>query len=211
MEDRRKPWTFQSDYTAKNFKEILDRLSRKTYRRIEREENLINEMEVGDCMLIASGEISMVAVGLDGGRFEIARVHRGGVAGILPLTSSDVRYQLLVTYPVEVYVVSETELKKVLSEMKASVPYKVSLFGRSIHIPISPMLGMDIHERVLYILDYIAVFEEGRSGRRVIDVSPSKISVLTGIKREVVSLAFAKLIKHGLISVIHGNIMVKKR
>lgn len=210
-EDRKKPWTFQSQFASKNLEEIVNKLSEKVYRKIDKGMDLIKEMEESEAWVIAKGELSFTAVSSDGVKFEIAIAHRGGIIGLLPSVSQDIGYQLLVTYPAEIYVTNKNELKNVLSDMKASVSYKSSLFSKSIHIPLSPMLGMDIHEKILYILEYLAVLEEKKSGRRVIKISPSKVNVLTGIKREVVSLALARLIKHGWISIIHGNIMVKKR
>lgn len=203
-----KPWMVQSHHLFKALEPVIkEGDAERTF--FDANSEIYSALKPEKCYILLSGELTLSSLADSGESFEIGKISRGGVFGVVE-TQKEKRYRLFVNRPSTVVISELLAVKMKLSEMKHTLPFRSGWFGKKIQIPSAPLLGVDSTEGVFYLLSFIADNLSKEGGIKVVKISPSRLSKLSGIKREIVTLAMARLEKRGWIDIRKGNIIIKK-
>ncbi len=205
MKDSFKPWFIHSNLLLKevmSFKNSLVRI------KVEAGRNLYPDIEKEKCYILLSGEISFSSSISSDNNFPICTLIHQGLFGLSD-TIMNKTYHITTLYPSSIGICDIEEIKFHLSKNRHTIPFRRGILGKTIHIPSAPLIGTDPVESVFYIISFIAN-EECKEKIKAVRISPKEIAKILGMKREIVTLAIAKLEKKGWINIIRGNIIVKR-
>ncbi len=203
-----KIWTLQASSLWRELKSLIKEIEEE---RIDFDAgiDIYPLLKPEKCLFLLSGELLFFSSSKEGEKFLIGIFHKGSLIG--PTSVKTERFfNLNISYPTRVSVCSSSVLQEMISQNKIALSYKKNIFSKSIKIPLSPIIGVDIVEAVFYIISYLANTISKDEKTKSIRIFPAEISKLIGARKDIVTLAIAKLKKRGWIDIMKGHIIVKR-